>query len=172
MTQANFSIPVFAEAIVGNCYQVNRLMYNVTHQDTANVVSYSDLWRYTLVNYTVGPGCLFDAVSRTYKAKNELTWINVAANLPIECRQAVDYVVKISQGESEESIAFSTPLPTATRTPIKPTATKTLTRTPTFTRTPTRTMTPSITPSLTPSPSPTESPTPSETPTPSPTTAP
>jgi hypothetical protein len=178
MTQANFSISVFAEAIVGNCYQVNRLMYNVTHQDTANIASYSDLWRYTLVNYTVGPGCLFDAVSRTYKAKNELTWVNVAANLPVECRQAVDYVVKISQGESEENIAFSTPLPTATRTPIKPTTTKTLTRTPTLTRTatltrtPTQTMTPSLTPSLTPSPSPTESPTPTETPTPSPTTMP
>ncbi len=172
MTQANFSITVFAEALVGNCNQVNRLLYNVTHQDTADSASYSDLWRFTLVNYTAGPGCLFEAVSRTYKARSPLNWVNVAANLPESCRQSVDYVVKISQGDSEESIAFSTPLPTATRTPIKPTATVTLTRTPTptrtvtTTRTPSMTMTPSHTPSVTPSPSPTESPTPTETPTP------
>ena len=68
ITQANFSISVFAEALVGNCSQVNRLIYNVTQKQTGSVASYSDLWRFTLINYTAGPGCLFDAVSRTNKA--------------------------------------------------------------------------------------------------------
>jgi hypothetical protein len=176
MTQANFSISVFAEAVVGNCSQVNRLMYNVTQKETGSIANYADLWRFTVVNYTTGPGCLFEAISRTNKANSALNWVNVAANLPEVCRPAVDYVADVSQGDSEENIAFSTPLPTATRTPIKPTATKTLTRTPTMTRTPTRTqtptrtitpsITPSLTPSLTPSPSPTDSPTPAETTTP------
>lgn len=162
LTQANFSIPVFAQTLIGNCSQVNRLLYNVTHQETRAVASYTDLWRFTLVNYTVGPGCLFEAINRTYKANDELTWVNVAANLAEACRPAVDYVVKISQGDTEGNIAFSTPLPTATRTPTKPTATVTKTRTPTLTKTPTSTVTPSVTAS----PSPTETATPTQTPTP------
>lgn len=167
LTQANFSIPVFAETLVGNCSQVNRILYNVTHQDTRNVAGYADLWRFTMLNYAVGPGCLFNALDRTYKANKELNWVNVAANLPPACRSGVEYVANISQGDSEENIAFSTPLPTATRTPIRPTATITLTRTPTLTQTPTptRTSTPSVTPSPTITPSPTPTETPTETPT-------
>jgi hypothetical protein len=176
LTQANFSIHVFAEALVGNCSQVDRVLYNVTKKTTSSVANYSDLWRFSLINYTAGPGCLFEAVSRTYKSKNPLDWIHVAANLPPECRPAVDYVSQVSQGDSEVNIAFSTPLPTATRTPIVPTKTQTLTRTPTLTRTATAThtatntatatytftstytptleqsLTPSLTPSATPTP--------------------
>lgn len=167
LTQARFSIPVFAQTLIGNCSQVNRLLYNVTHNETGVVASYSDLWRFTLVNYTVGPGCLFEAINRTYKANDDLNWINVAANLAEACRPAVDYVVKISQGDTEGNIAFSTPLPTATRTPIKPTATVTKTRTVTPTRTATITQTPTLTmtPNVTPSPSPTETATLTQTPT-------
>lgn len=174
LSQANFSIHVFAETLVGNCSQTDRVLYNVTKQNTSSVANYSDLWRFSLINYNVGPGCLFESVSRTYKAKNPLDWIHVAANLPPECRQAVDYVSQVSQGDSEVNIAFSTPLPTATRTPIVPTKTQTLTRTPTLTRTATATHTatqtatstftptlePSLTPSLTPSATPTTTPTP------------
>jgi len=162
LTQANFSIPVFAQTLIGNCSQVNRLLYNVTHEETRAVTSYADLWRFTLVNYTVGPGCLFEAINRTYKANDDLNWVNVAANLAEACRPAVDYVVKISQGDTEGNIAFSTPLPTPTRTSTKPTATVTRTRTPTLTKTPTST----ITPSVTASPSPTETATLTQTPTP------
>jgi hypothetical protein len=180
ISQANFSIHVFAETLVGNCSQVDRVLYNVTKKTTSSVATYSDLWRFSLLNYTAGPGCLFDAVSRTYKAKNPLDWIHVAANLPPTCRPAVDYVSRVSQGESESNIAFSTALPTATRTPILPTKTQTLTRTATLTRTvtptrtdtrtatatasasPTITLTPelSYTPSLTPTRTPTSTPTP------------
>jgi hypothetical protein len=174
LTQASFSIHVFAETLVGNCSQVDRVLYNVTKKTTSSVANYSDLWRFSLINYTAGPGCLFEAISRTYKAKSPLDWIHVAANLPPECRMAVDYVSQVSQGDSEANIAFSTPLPTATSTPILPTKTQTLTRTPTLTRTatPTRTATRTPTPtftatleqSLTPSMTPSATPTPTSTP--------
>lgn len=166
LTQANFSIHVFAETLVGNCSQVDRVLYNVTKKTTNSVANYSDLWRFSLINYTAGPGCLFNAISRTYKAKSPLDWIHVAANLPPECRPAVNYVSQVSQGDSEVNIAFSTPLPTATRTPVVPTKTQTLTRTATVTATHTSTSTftstieVSLTPSLTPSVSPTPIPSP------------
>lgn len=172
MTQANFSIGVFAETLVGNCSQVDRLLYNVMHKTTSLVANYNDLWRFTLLNYNLGPGCLFEAVGRTSKANNPLDWMHVAANLAPECRTAVDYVYRVSGGDSEENIAFSTPLPTATRTPIRsatPTRTATLTRTPTLTKTATPTQTASVTPTLTQTASITPSPTSSETPSPTPT---
>ena len=33
LTQANFSIHVFAETLVGNCSQADRVLYNVTKKD-------------------------------------------------------------------------------------------------------------------------------------------
>ncbi|KAF0110695.1 MAG: hypothetical protein FD147_1464 [Chloroflexi bacterium] len=157
LSQANFSIRVFAETLVGNCGQVNQVFYNVTKQNAGRLSTYNDLWRYTLVNYNAGPGCLYTAVNRTWKAKNALDWLHVAANLEPACRGAVDYVFDVSGGDTEEILVYSTMIPTATTTPIRPTATQTLTRTVTPTRTATVTATTMLTP--TPTETPTETPT-------------
>ncbi len=141
LTKASFSIHVFAETLKANCSQVNQLIVNTTHKSARDVSSYSDLWRFTLMNYNAGPGCLGNAISQTWNAKVPVDWAHVAANLDPACRAAVDYDRDISDGDSLAITDFSTPQPTGTITP-SPTPTVTLTPTPTLT--PTITPTPSL----------------------------
>jgi len=145
LSQANFSIKVFAETLVGNCNQVNQIVYNVTKQNAGKISSYNDLWRFTLTNYNAGPGCLYTAINRTWDALDPIDWQHVAANLEPACRGAVTYVEDVSKGDSAEIPIYSTLLPTNTTTPERPTSTPTLTPTPTVTITPTVTVTPTLT---------------------------
>lgn len=172
LTKANLSVQVFAETLLGNCEQVNRMYYNLTTFPAGQITGYNDLWRFTLINYNAGPGCLWKALSRTWKARSDMDWEHVAANLDPICRLGVDYVMQISQGDTNEITVYSTPLPTPTPTRPTPTRTSTMTRTPTITRTPTVTRTPTHTPTPTatntkrPTRTPTNTPTHTYTPTP------
>jgi len=168
LSKANYSINVFAQTLIGNCEQVNRMLFNTTQRETVTIASYEDLWRFTVVNYNAGPGCLARALQRTYRSRQDLHWENVAANFEPVCRSAVSYLMDISGADESIIPIYNTPLPTSTptrtprptRTPL-PTRTITPTRTPTVTRTPTATATP--TPSMTPTPSETATVSPSPT---------
>ncbi len=158
LTQANFSVQIFGETLVANCSQVNRMIYNLTQQSSGKLSSLTDLWRFTLINYNAGPGCLWTAMSRTWKAGDSLDWVHVAANLEPSCRGAVDYVYDITEYDSARIPVFSTMIPTATtiptRTPrpLRPTSTPRYTYTPSGSITPTGTVTNTPTPTSTPTP--------------------
>jgi len=143
--KASYSVHVFAESLKANCSQVNQLVLNATRKPPRNVIAYSDLWRFTLVNYNAGSGCLENALARTWNAKAALDWVHVAANLAPVCRNAVDYVIDITDGDTPAIKQFSTPLPSATPTK-QLTPSRTPTRTQTGTQTPGKTITPSVTP--------------------------
>jgi hypothetical protein len=106
MSQANFSVTVFAETLLSNCEQVERIIFNSTSQKAGNLTSYEDLWRFTLVNYNAGAGCLSDAVQKSLLMGESLNWENIKSNLGIACQGAIDYVNDISQ--------LPHPIPTAT----------------------------------------------------------
>lgn len=146
--RANYSIHVFSETLKANCSQVNQLLENITGDSARDVSTYTDLWRFTLLNYNAGAGCLGNAINRAWDEDDPIDWEHVAANLSPACQNAADYVVDISKGDTDEILVFSTPLPTATPTPI-------MTATPTRTFTPTRTATITITPTMEFSPTPT-----------------
>ena len=107
LTQAEFSVRVFAESLQANCSQTGRIVTNVTGKSPGLVSSYVDLWKFTLVNYNAGPGCLWDALSASNKAGEPLTWQKVSARLDPVCKSAVKYVDAISGGQ------VPTPTPTA-----------------------------------------------------------
>ncbi len=161
LSEVNFSIQIFAETLQGNCGQVNAMYKNLTRLSAGKLSSYEDLWRFTLINYHAGPGCLWNAIGRAWDVDDPLDWEHVAPNLYPECRSVVDYVVAVSEGNTTQVSVFSTPLPTATPTVATPTRTPTRTRTPTLTRTPSQTPTTTLTPSLTATE--TDTPTPTET---------
>jgi hypothetical protein len=112
LTQANFSIRVFAEALLANCNQVSQLIYNRTSQSAGSLSTYEDLWRFTLVNYNAGAGCLNLAIEDTLTVGQSLTWENVRSYLTDVCLPAADYVEDISQA----------PLTTSTTAPQTPQA--------------------------------------------------
>ena len=98
LDRANFSVGVFAHAILANCEQAGQLVENVTGgQPAGNSASYEDLWKFTLANYNAGPGCLGNALDATTGAGQELTWENVSSYLEPACQGAINYVESISR---------------------------------------------------------------------------
>ena len=171
LTQADYSVRVFAEGILANCEQVAQTVYNVTGYTAGQVSSYEDLWRFTLVNYNAGPGCLYNGLARTWNFRQPFTWETVSANLDPVCQIAVGYVEDITRllkpsptpttwlpiGTSQPTPLLPRVLDTATPTvlpfELSATPTATVTNTPTITPSPTLSITLTPTISLTPTPS-------------------
>lgn len=97
LSQADFSVTVFAHTLLANCEQAGRIVRNFTGDAPGESVSYEDMWKFTLVNYNAGPGCLGDAIEGASGQGNDLIWENVSAFLPGICTEAIDYVNDISQ---------------------------------------------------------------------------
>jgi hypothetical protein len=97
LSRADFSVRVFGHTLLANCEQAGRIVRNVSGGAPGEVASYEDLWKFTLVNYNAGPGCLSEAVQATDDNGQPFTWENVAANLYGICSIAADYVDDISQ---------------------------------------------------------------------------
>lgn len=115
LSQANFSVRIFAEGMIANCEQVGKIIRNTTSRDPGQVSNFEDLWRFTLVNYNAGPGCLSNAIKAAYRLHGNLTWENVSEQLEEGCEGAIDYVEDISiTGSGLEPtptswVQFSTP---------------------------------------------------------------
>lgn len=98
LSQADFSIGVFAHTLIANCEQAGQVVYNYTLTSPSDAASYEDMWKFTLVNYNAGGGCLAEGVSGAYAANGlPLTWETVSPHLIGACSSAVDYVNDISQ---------------------------------------------------------------------------
>ncbi len=97
ISQANYSVEVFAHSLLANCEQTGRILRNVTNLDPGQTTSYTDLWRLTLVNYNAGPGCLSNAVRAVQSAGLAFTWDNISARLEPACQGAIGYVEDISR---------------------------------------------------------------------------
>jgi len=97
LDRANFSIGVFAHTMLANCEQAGQLVENITGGTAGSAASYEDLWRFTLVNYNAGPGCLGDALDIAYGEDQELNWENVSSQLEPACQGAINYVNDISR---------------------------------------------------------------------------
>ncbi len=96
LSQANFSVHIFAEGLLANCEQVGKIIRNTTSKDPGQLSSYADLWRFTLVNYNAGSGCLSHAIQQAYRQTGHLTWADVARNLEPACIGAIEYVDDIT----------------------------------------------------------------------------
>jgi hypothetical protein len=111
LTRADYSVRVFARTLLANCAQVGGIVSAATRQYPGQVSSFSDLWRFTLVNYNAGSGCLTDAVNGTLQARQPLDWAHLATHLASNCQGAIQYVQDIT-GESPPENSSTTPTPT------------------------------------------------------------
>ena len=92
-----------------------------TGKQAGQVVSYEDLWKFTLLNYTSGSGCLGNAIQRTINNGNVLNWENIAYNLQPACRTGIDYVDEVSSMPEEEGLGVEDYLVSPTSaSPIAP----------------------------------------------------
>jgi hypothetical protein len=98
MDRANFSIGVFAHTLLANCEQASQVVWNYNNRKTPGElkISYEDMWKFTLVNYNAGGGCLASAFESASTKNEPLTFEAISSYLAPACQGAVDYVKQIS----------------------------------------------------------------------------
>ena len=78
----NYSVDILAEAVLGHCHQTSQLIFNATDWHPNLVVDYATIWKLTLMNYTSGPGCVFDAIASTFEiTEGPMDWSEISANV-------------------------------------------------------------------------------------------
>jgi hypothetical protein len=97
LSRADFSIGVFAHTLLADCDQTGQVVYNTVRQSPGVVASYEDLWKFTLVDYNAGPGCLSLALNDAWTLDHKLTWDTVSSHFTDVCAPARDYVNDISK---------------------------------------------------------------------------
>lgn len=122
LTYTGFSIGLFAQILAANCEQTGQIIHNLAQLPAGDVASYEDLWRFSLVNYHGGPGCLSTALSSTWQTNVRLTWSNVIPNLELVCQSAILFVDRIAVVEPDAPPPMTetppTPTPEATPTSV------------------------------------------------------
>lgn len=94
--QAQASVSLFAETLLGNCSQVRQIISYEMDRIPGEVLSYEDLWLMTLVNYHAGSGCLANAIIKVTDLNQDLSWRTVSATLEEVCPYVLDYVSDIT----------------------------------------------------------------------------
>ena len=97
MERVDFGIEVLAQSLLANAAQVEQMFENLTGKPAGASASYEDLWRFTLVNYNAGAGCLSAALTATQRGGASLNWQNVSEHLVGGCRDAIGYVDHITK---------------------------------------------------------------------------
>ncbi|MDH5606471.1 MAG: hypothetical protein OEY93_06250 [Anaerolineae bacterium] len=93
------NIRVFAWALQAKAAQAGQIVHNVTGKPPSLVSSYEDMWKFTLINYNVGPNCLYNSLKAVWGAGNPLTWENTAPQIKDFCGRSVKYVNDISNNQ-------------------------------------------------------------------------
>lgn len=96
LSNVNFTITLFAETLLANCEQVAQVVYNATGQIPGEVSTYENLWRFTVANYHVGPGCLSYAMYTAWSAGAVMDWEHVSNYLTDPCKSVIPYVAKVT----------------------------------------------------------------------------
>jgi len=94
----NYSVDILAEAVLGHCYQTSQLIFNATEWHPSLAVDYATIWKLTLMNYTSGPGCVFDAIVSTFEiTEGPMSWSEISANVSGKnCIYGLEYANQIT----------------------------------------------------------------------------
>ena len=96
MARTEKSVDVFAQTLLANCEQTGLIVHNTYGGEAGASASYEDLWRFTLVNYNAGSGCLTLAIWDTKRRGEKLDWVHLSSHLTPVCHSAIDYVTYMS----------------------------------------------------------------------------
>jgi hypothetical protein len=97
LEHANDNIETLAQIVIANCTQVGQTIHNLTNKTAGSLSSYDDLWRFTMVTYNAGIGCLYHALDDTLSTGKSLKWVHVAPYLETTCPGAVIYVENVTR---------------------------------------------------------------------------
>jgi hypothetical protein len=95
LASINESINLVADTLLANCEQVAQIVYNATGKIAGEVSDYEELWKYTLADYHVGPGCLSYALYTSWAARATMDWAHVSTYLTEPCESVIPYVTEV-----------------------------------------------------------------------------
>jgi hypothetical protein len=95
LTSINTSINLVAHTMLADCEQVAQIIYNATGRIAGEVASYEELWKFTIADYQVGPGCLSYAMYTTWAANLTMNWEHVSSHFTEPCETVIPYVTQI-----------------------------------------------------------------------------
>ena len=97
--KAQRSVPLLAEAVYAHCEQTARVVYNATKTASHSIVDYPTIWKLTLMNYNVGPNCVFDSVKNAFKSSNgPVSWYDIVTyTTNKECKRGIYYANQITE---------------------------------------------------------------------------
>jgi len=90
------SINLVARTLLANCEQVGQIVYNATGQIAGSVAGYEELWKFTIADYHIGPGCLSYAMYRSWAARTPMDWEHISTYLTEPCKTVIPYVTLIT----------------------------------------------------------------------------
>lgn len=96
LTSIDTSISLVAHTLLADCNQVGQIVYNATGRMAGEVASYEDLWKFTVADYHIGPGCLSYAMYTNYAARSTMDWEHVSTHLTEPCQSVIPYVTQIT----------------------------------------------------------------------------
>ena len=96
LTSIDTSINLVAHTLLANCEQVAQIVYNATGRIAGEVSSYEELWKFTIADYHIGPGCLSYALYTSWAAKATMDWEHVSTYLTEPCETVIPYVTQIT----------------------------------------------------------------------------
>jgi hypothetical protein len=99
LDKAELSVDLFGKILRAGCDQVGQTVRFISSDHPGAVSSYEDLWRFVLVNYNAGPGCLATSMDATWDEDDPLDWEHVSEQLlQLEaCDGAVEYVERVTR---------------------------------------------------------------------------
>jgi len=95
LTSIDESIKLVAHTLLANCDQVAQIVYNGTGSLAGEISSYEELWKYTVADYHVGPGCLSYAIYTSWAAQSSMDWEHISSYLTEPCETVIPYVTEI-----------------------------------------------------------------------------
>jgi hypothetical protein len=95
LTSVNTSINLVAHTMLADCEQVAQIVYNATGKIAGEVSSYEELWKFTIADYHVGPGCLSYAMYTTWAARSTMDWEHISKHLTQPCDTVIPYVTQV-----------------------------------------------------------------------------
>ena len=98
LDEADRSVDILAESLLGFCFQSEQLVFNGTGWYSNLAVDYATIWKLTLMNYNSGSQCVFNAVSSTFDVtQGPMNWSQISANVSGEqCLRGLNYANDIT----------------------------------------------------------------------------
>lgn len=96
LTSTNTSINLVAHTMLANCEQVAQIAFNATGKIAGVISSYEELWKFTIADYHVGPGCLSYAMYTNYATRSPMDWEHVSAHFTEPCQTVIPYVTQVT----------------------------------------------------------------------------